>query len=316
MRTTASAGGAGTVKRRRPGFARKEERVAFAFLAPWLIGLVVFTLIPLVYSIWISLTDEQLLRAGTFIGLDNYAAVLGDDPYFWTAMRVTFSWVLLTVPLFMVSGLAIALLLNQKLPGMNTFRTVLYIPAVLSGVAVAVLWFVLLNGEFGAVNQVLRAIGIENPPYWFEDPGWAMPALAIVGLWGIGGNAVIYLAGLQNIPPHLYEAASIDGAGEGAKFRRITLPMLSPTLFFVLINSLVDALLVFPAAVFVISGGTFRGGPDDSLLFAMYYIYRKVFIEGLMGYGSAVAWLLTISGCLIVFAAFRLEKRFVYYETQ
>ena len=143
-----------------------------------------------------------------------------------------------------------------------------------------------------------------------------MPALAIVGLWGVGTNAVIYLAGLQNIPPHLYEAASIDGAGARAKFRRITLPMLSPTLFFVLLNSLADAILAFPAAVFVISGGTFRGGPDDSLLFAMYYIYRKVFIEGQMGYGSAVAWLLTISGGIVIFAAFRLEKRLVYYEAQ
>lgn len=301
---------------RRGNLARAEERAAYLFLAPWLVGIVVFLAIPLVYAVWISLTDEQLLRPGDFVGLGNYATILGSDPYFWTALRVTFSWVLLTTPLFMTAGLAVALLLNQKLPGMNVFRTILYIPAVLSGVAVAVLWFVLLNGEFGAVNQVLRAIGIENPPYWFEDPNWAMPALAIVGLWGIGGNAVIYLAGLQNIPPHLYEAASIDGAGATAKFRKITLPMLSPTLFFVLLNSLADAILAFPAAVFVISGGSFHGGPDDSLLFAMYYIYRKVFIEGLMGYGSAVAWILTLSGALVVFAAFRLEKRFVYYEAQ
>lgn len=301
---------------RRGNLARAEERAAYLFLTPWLVGIVAFLAIPLVYAVWISLTDEQLLRPGDFVGLGNYATILGSDPYFWTALRVTFSWVLLTTPLFMIAGLAVALLLNQKLPGMNIFRTILYIPAVLSGVAVAVLWFVLLNGEFGAVNQVLRAIGIENPPYWFEDPNWAMPALAIVGLWGIGGNAVIYLAGLQNIPPHLYEAASIDGAGATAKFRRITLPMLSPTLFFVLLNSLADAILAFPAAVFVISGGSFHGGPDDSLLFAMYYIYRKVFIEGLMGYGSAVAWILTLSGALVVFAAFRLEKRFVYYEAQ
>ena len=301
--------------RTRRSLARKEELAAFAFLTPWLVGIVAFLAVPLAYAIWISLTDEQLLRPGVFVGLDNYRAVL-DDGVFWHSLRVTFTWVLMTTPLFMIAGLGVALLLNQKLPGMNVFRTVLYIPAVLSGVAVAVLWFVLLNGEFGAVNQILRAIGIENPPYWFEDAGWAMPALAIVGLWGIGGNAVIYLAGLQNIPPHLYEAAAIDGAAGWAKFRKITLPMLSPTLFFVLINSLVDAILVFPAAVFVISGGTFRGGPDDSLLFAMYYIYRKVFIEGLMGYGSAIAWLLTISGCVVVLLAFRLERRFVYYETQ
>lgn len=293
-----------------------EERAAFAFLTPWLVGFVLFLIVPLLYAVWISMTDEQLLRPGVFVGLDNYATILGSDPYFWKAMQVTLTWVVFTVPLFMVSGLAVALLLNQKLPGMNLFRTILYVPAVLSGVAVAVLWFVLLNGEFGAVNQLLRAIGVENPPFWFEDPSWAMPALAIVGLWGIGGNAVIYLAGLQNIPPHLYEAASMDGAGGRAKFRHITLPMLSPTLFFVLINSLVDAVLVFPATVFVISGGTFRGGPDDSLLFAMYYVYRTVFIKGLMGYGSAVAWLLTITGCIVVFLAFRLERRFVHYETE
>ncbi len=292
-----------------------EERAAFAFLTPWIVGFVVFLMIPLLYAVWISMTDEQLLRSGVFVGFDNFATILGSDPYFWKAMQVTFTWVIFTVPLFMVSGLAVALLLNQKLPGMNLFRTILYVPAVLSGVAVAVLWFVLLNGEFGAVNQVLRAIGIQNPPYWFEESNWAMPALAIVGLWGIGGNAVIYLAGLQNIPPHLYEAASMDGAGGRAKFRNITLPMLSPTLFFVLINSLVDAVLVFPATVFVISGGTFRGGPDDSLLFAMYYVYRTVFIQGLMGYGSAVAWLLTIAGCVVVLLAFRLERRFVHYET-
>jgi multiple sugar transport system permease protein len=303
-------------KTRRTGLARAEERAALLFLTPWIVGVVLFLAIPLVYAVWISLTDEQLLRPGDFVGLDNYATILGSDPAFWKSVSVTFTWVLLVTPLFMIAGLAVALLLNQKLRGMNIFRTILYIPAVLSGVAVAVLWFVLLNGEFGAVNQGLRAIGIENPPYWFEDPSWAMPALAIVGLWGVGGNAVIYLAGLQNIPPHLYEAASIDGAGHRAKFRRITLPMLSPTLFFVLLNSLADAILAFPAAVFVISGGTFRGGPDDSLLFAMYYIYRKVFIEGLMGYGSAVAWLLTISGAIVVFAAFRLERRFVYYEAQ
>jgi multiple sugar transport system permease protein len=303
-------------RRRRNQLANAEERAAFLFMSPWFIGLIFFLVVPLVYATWISLTDEQLLRVGDFVGLDNYATVLTNDDSFWTSMRVTLSWVVMTTPLFMTAGLGVALLLNQKLPGMNVFRTILYIPAVLSGVAVAILWFVLLNGEFGAVNQLLRAIGIANPPYWFEDPTWAMPALAIVGLWGIGGNAVIYLAGLQNIPPHLYEAASIDGAGDWAKFRQITLPMLSPTLFFILINSLVGAILVFPATVFVISGGTFRGGPDDSLLFAMYYIYRKVFIEGLMGYGTAVAWLLTLAGCVVVFVAFRLERRFVYYETQ
>jgi multiple sugar transport system permease protein len=216
--------------------------------------------------------------------------------------------------LLLVVGLGVALLLNQRLPGMNGFRTLLYVPAVLSGVAVAVLWFMLLNGESGAVNQVLRALGWTDPPFWFDDADWAMPALAIMSLWGVGGGAVIFLAGLQNIPPHLYEAASIDGAGPLAKFRHITLPMLSPTLFFVLVNLVVDGLLVF-GPIFVISGGAYSGGPDDSLLFYMLYLYRKGFLEGQLGYAAALAWILTVVGVLLVWLTLRIERRFVFYES-
>jgi multiple sugar transport system permease protein len=289
-----------------------EGRIAFLFLLPWLIGLVAFLVVPLVWAIWISLTDEQIVRVGDFVGLANYQAILGDDPLFLQALGVTARWVLLTTPLFMASGLLLALLLNQRLPGMFLFRTILFVPAVLSGVAVAILWFVLLNGELGAVNQILRAFGIEDPPTWFRDPDWALPAVAIMGLWGVGGSAIIWLAGLQNIPPHLYEAAGIDGAGEVAKFRHITLPLLSSTIFFVLVNLLVDSLLIF-APVFIASGGTETGGPNNSLLFYMYYVYRKAFIEGDLGYGAALAWILTILGAVLVWVAFRFEKR-VYYQ--
>lgn len=289
-----------------------EGRVAFLFLLPWLIGLIVFLAIPLMWAVWISLTDDQIVRVGEFVGVANYQEILTDDPLFLLALGVTLRWILLTTPMFMVSGLLLALLLNQRLPGMFIFRTILFVPAVLSGVAVAILWFVLLNGDLGAVNQILRAVGVEDPPNWFRDPDWALPAVAVMGLWGVGGSAIIWLAGLQNIPPHLYEAAAIDGAGEAAKFRHITLPLLSGTIFFVLINLLVDSLLIF-APVFIASGGTQTGGPNNSLLFYMYYVYRKAFIEGDLGYGAALAWILTVLGALLVWVAFRFEKR-VYYQ--
>lgn len=289
-----------------------EGRVAVLFLLPWLVGLVVFLAIPLTWAVWISMTDEQIVRPGEFVGLANFQEILTDDPLFLHSLGVTARWIALTTPMFMVGGLLVALLLNQRLPGMYIFRTILFVPAVLSGVAVAILWFVLLNGDLGAVNQILRAVGIEDPPNWFRDPDWALPAVAVMGLWGVGGSAIIWLAGLQNIPPHLYEAAAIDGAGDGAKFRHVTLPLLSGTIFFVLINLLVDSLLIF-APVFIASGGTQTGGPNNSLLFYMYYVYRKAFVEGDLGYGAALAWILTFLGALLVWAAFRFEKR-VYYQ--
>ena len=297
--------------------SRKEERVAFAFLLPWFGGLLLLIAIPLLYAIWISLTDAFYLRPGQadFIGLDNFVEIFTDDAQFRKAVEVTVRWILLTTPLFLFTGLILSLLLNQRLRGMNFFRTILYVPAVLSGVAVTVLWINLFNPDLGAINGFLRAVGVANPPQWFRSPDWAMPALAVMGLWGIGGSAVIFLAGLQNIPPHLYEAASIDGAGGWAKFRNITLPMLSPTLFFLTVNAVIDALLVF-AQIWVVSGGSKNAGPDDSLLFYMYYVYLESFRDGQYGYGSALAWLLTIAGVLLVAFVFRFEKRFVYYETE
>lgn len=293
---------------------RQEERAAYLFLTPWFVGLGLLIVIPIAYAIYISLTDESLFRVGSFVGLDNYVDLFSDKLFF-RSLVVTLRWIVLSTPVFMVASLAISLLLNQRLPGMNMFRTLLYIPAVLSGVAVTVLWFVLLNGESGAVNQLLRSLGWADPPFWFEDADWAMPAVVLMGLWGVGGSAVIFLAGLQNIPPHLYEAAAIDGAGPVAKFRHVTLPLLSPTLFFVLINLVVDGLLLF-GPIFIISGGAYKGGPDDSLLFYMLYLYRKGFLEGQLGYAAAMAWILTLVGVGLVWLTFRLEKRFVYYETE
>jgi len=294
--------------------ARGEERAAYMFLAPWIAGFIFFLLIPLGWAVWLSFTDEQLLRPGAFIGLDNYVRAFTDDPSFYKALGVTISWIFIAVPLFLITGLVVALLLNQKLRGMSFFRTILYVPAVLSGVAIAVLWFTLLNSDLGAVNQLLRSIGIEDPPNWFQDPDFALWGVAIMGLWGVGTNAIIYLAGLQNIPPQLYEAAKVDGAGPWATFRNITLPLLSPTMFFLLIGELTAALVII-GPVIVISGGGGNAGPADSLLFYMLLLYRRGFVQGEMGYAAALAWILTVVGFVLVWTTFKLEKRFVFYQS-
>jgi len=296
----------------RPG-SQAEERAAYLFLAPWIAGFIFFLLIPLGWAVWLSFTDEQLLRPGQFIGFENYARAFTDDPSFYKALQVTLTWIVIAVPLFLISGLAVALLLNQKVPGMGFFRTILYVPAVLSGVAIAVLWFTLLNSDLGAVNQFLRSIGIEDPPNWFQDPDFALWGVAIMGLWGVGTNAIIYLAGLQNIPPDLYEAAGMDGAGPWQKFRHITLPQLLPTMFFLFIGELTAA-LVISGPVIVISGAGGAAGPADSLLFYMLLLYRRGFVEGQMGYAAALAWILTVIGLLLVWLTFKLEKRFVFYQ--
>ncbi len=292
---------------------RAEERTAYIFLAPWFAGFIFFLLIPLGWAVWLSFTDEQLLRPGQFVGFENYARAFTDDPSFWKALQVTLTWIVIAVPLFLISGLLVALLLNQKVRGMGFFRTILYVPAVLSGVAIAVLWFTLLNSDLGAVNQFLRSIGIEDPPNWFQDPDFALWGVAIMGLWGVGTNAIIYLAGLQNIPPDLYEAAGMDGAGPWQKFRHITLPMLSPTMFFLFIGELTAALVII-GPVIVISGAGGAAGPADSLLFYMLLLYRRGFVEGQMGYAAALAWILTVIGLMLVWVTFKLEKRFVFYQ--
>lgn len=299
--------------RRGPG-SRAEERAAYLFLSPWIIGVVFFLVVPLGWAVWLGFTDEQLLRSGNFIGLDNYVRAFTRDESFYKALGVTLTWILIAVPLFLISGLLVALLLNQKMPGMSFFRTILYVPAVLSGVAIAVLWFTLLNGDLGAVNQVLRSIGIEDPPDWFRDPDFALWGVAIMSIWGLGTNAIIYLAGLQNIPPDLYEAASMDGAGPWGKFFNITLPLLSPTMFFLLIGELTAALVII-GPIIVISGAGGAAGPADSLLFYMLLLYRRGFVQGEMGYAAALAWILTVIGLLLVWLTFKLEKRFVFYQS-
>jgi ABC-type sugar transport system permease subunit len=243
------------------------------------------------------------------VGLGNYARMLADHR-FAQSISVTLRYVILAVPLFMVTGLGLALLLNAKLPGIGVFRTILFVPSILAGVAVAVLWLQVLHPETGILNEVLRTLGVEHPPRWLSSADWAVPAVVLTGIWTIGGGAIIYLAGLQNIPPHLYEAAELDGAGAPSRFRHITLPMLSPTLFFVFITTLIGAFQVFDVA-FVLGGSRGGGGP---LLFYLLNLWNEGFRNGRYGYASALAVVFVAVAAVVVIVAVWLSEKLVYYE--
>jgi multiple sugar transport system permease protein len=238
--------------------------------------------------------------------------MLFDDRTFWVSIRVTLKFMVLSVPLYLVCGLLLSLLLNLKVRGINLFRTIFFLPAVLSGVAVAVLWVALLNPDVGAVNEILQRLGMSDPPRWLDSPTWAVPSVVLVGLWGIGGGAIIYLSGLQNISAQLYEAALLDGAGPWQRFRYVTLPMLTPTLLFVLITGLIDAFQVFDLAYVLSRGG--QQGLGDSLQFYLINLWNEAFQNGRYGYASALSWVMVLAAAAVILVIFRTSGRWVYYE--
>lgn len=289
---------------------RREARNGWIFISPWLIGMAVFTVGPIIASAVISTTQWNLLDPPQFVGWDNYAR-LGADPDFLNSVRVTGLYVLIGVPLFLIAGLALALILNVKLRGMRVFRTVMFLPAVLSGVAVAVLWMQLLN-DTGPLNQLLRSVGIANPPGWLTSPSWAVPAVILIGVWGVGGGAIIYLSGLQNIPAQLYEQAMVDGAGPIRSFFSITLPLLTPTLLFTLLTGIIAAFQVFDLA-FILGGP--RGGAGGSLSFYLLYVWSEAFRNGRFGYASALAWIFVVFAAGVIVLILKTSDRWVHDET-
>lgn len=294
--------------------SRKENRAGYLFALPWLIGLVVFLIGPIVASVLLSFTNWNLISPARWVGLENYRDMIHSRD-FWQSIKVTLFYASLSVPLYLILGLSLAVLLNQRLRGMYVFRTILFLPTVLSGVAVAVLWVSLLNPDLGVVNQVLQAIGIDDPPRWLLSPTWAVPAIVLMGVWGIGGGAIIYLAGLQNIPPALYQAARVDGANAWQTFRYITLPLLTPTLLFTLLIGLIEAFQVFDTA-FVLGGGGGQGGTRGSLLFYVLNLWNEGFRNGRFGYASALAWVLVVVAAIVILLVFKTSSRWVYYESE
>ena len=287
--------------------SRREAITFYLTISPWLIGFLAFTLVPMVISLYLGFTRWDLFASPRWIGLENYSR-MANDPLFWQALKVTTIYTLVYVPAEMIGGLGLALLVNQKVRGVGGFRTIFYLPSVLAGVAYVVLWMWIFNPQGGLLNTLLGAIGIQGPR-WLIDPDWALPSLLLMTFWGWGRAMVIFLAGLQGVPAELYEAAAIDGAGDWAKFRRVTIPMITPTILFTLILSVISTFQTFTSA-FVAT----NGGPLDATLFYVLYIYRQAFQFFRMGYAAAMAWVLFIIVLALTLILFRSGQFWVYYE--
>lgn len=282
----------------------------YAFLLPWLIGFFALTLGPIVASLYLSFTRYDLLTAPTWIGFANYETMFTDDYRLKDSIRVTFEYVFLSVPLRLAFALGIAVLLNQGLRFLNLYRTIYYIPSLLGGsVAISVLWKQVFDKE-GVFNQGLALLGIEGPA-WISNPGYAIYSLIGLSVWQFGAVMIIFLAGLKQIPLELYEAATVDGAGKARKFLRITLPLLTPVLFFNLTITLIQSFQTFTKA-FIISGGS--GGPINSTLLYSLYLYIKGFTFLDMGYAAAMAWVLLLIIAGFTGMLFLSSRYWVFYS--
>ncbi|MCL6431516.1 MAG: sugar ABC transporter permease [Anaerolineae bacterium] len=287
---------------------RREAIWAYVLISPWIIGFIIFTAGPMVASLFLSMTNYDVVNPPAFLGASNYVKMFTQDRQFWHALRVTLTYAVVAVPLGLTFGFMLALMLNARIPGVSVWRTVYYMPSVVSGVAVAILWSTLFNARFGIVNWVLSWFGIKGPA-WLSSPNWALPALIIMSLWGVGGGMIIYLAGLQGIPTTLYDAAKVDGANAWHQLRHVTLPMMTPIIFYNLVMGVIGTFQYFTNA-YVMT----RGGPVEATLFYNLYLYFNAFSYMKMGYASALAWVLFVIVLLLTLLIFRSSAAWVYYE--
>jgi multiple sugar transport system permease protein len=296
-------------KAKMTGRERREAWEAAAFLSPWIIGFVLFTGGPIVASLVMSFfrwDPSDLNNPTDFIGLANYREMLRDERVALSLYN-TVVYAVLYIPSAIAVALALAMLLNQKLPGMRFFRTILYLPTLTQGVATFVLWRIVYDADDGPLNRFL-GLFMSHPPGWLIDPAWSKPAIVLMNLWGVGGMMLIFLAGLQNIPRQLYEAAAIDGAGTWRQFTHVTLPMLTPTILLNMIMATIGAFKVFEAA-YILTGG----GPARSTLFYAYYVFNRAFVYFNMGYASAMAWLLFVIILVLTSIQLRYSRKWVQY---
>lgn len=281
----------------------------YVFLIPWILGLIIFILGPIFACLYFSFTDYEGTGAAHWVGLANYVKAFTDDNLFWPSIGRTFEYAIIVVPVGLIGSLFLAVMLNRTLKGISFFRTFFFIPTLTPAVALALLWVWLLDPTVGPIDTVLKSIGLPGPA-WLQSPAWALPAIVIINLWAsMGGNTmIIFLAGLQGVPQELLEASEIDGAGRWAKFRHVTLPMISPTFLFNLILGVIGALKVFTTAFVATSGG-----PQYATWFFALDIYQQAFAYFRMGYGSALAWIFVI--VLVAFTYFQLvlSRKWVYY---
>jgi len=309
-------GTAGGVTRRQ----MHQLRLGLLFASPWIVGLLVFNVYPIVASLYLSFTNYDLINVPHFVGLTNYRDLFANDPLFMTALTNTFSFALASIVLGTVVDVGIALLLNTRVRGIGFYRTCFFLPSIVPFVAGVMVWIWMLNPQFGFVNSVLSLLGITGPS-WFADPAWSKPALVLLGLWTSGQAVIIYLAAMQDVPRTLYEAAEIDGAGPLRKVVTITLPMITPAFLFNVVIGIIAAFQYFTQAF--IAGGTgagagsatgiAAGAPEDSTLFVVLHLYNNAFGYLRMGYASAIAWVLTLIILAITLAVLRSSGRWVYY---
>lgn len=300
-----------TTLRKRPGrsSARRREAVeGFLCIAPWLLGFLLFTAGPMLASVWLALTDYEILRPIHFTGLTNFTKAT-QDPLFAKSLWNTLVYTALYVPLHMITALLAALLLNVNVRGIKTYRVIFYIPSIMPAVATAFLWMWIFNPNYGLANALLDLVGLP-PQKWLFDETLAKPSFVLMALWGLGSAMIVFLAGLQGVDPILYEAAKIDGANTWTQFWRITLPMLTPVLFFNLIIGIIGSFQVFTTAYIATNGG-----PNNATLFYVLYIYNQGWKFAKMGYASALAWVLFVLVLLLTLVQFKMANRWVYYET-
>jgi multiple sugar transport system permease protein len=292
--------------------ARREAGWGLLFLSPWLFGFLAFTIIPIVASLVLTFTNYTLTQSEStrFVGLANYRTLFADSQV-WASLLVTLRYGAIALPVAMILPLALALLMNNKyLVAKSLFRTLFYFPFIIPFVAAIFIWRGMLSSDFGWINYWLRGLGVENPPRWLNDTNWVYPGYVILGLWGIGNAMVINLAALQSVPTELYDSAKIDGAGAWARLRHITLPMISPVLFYLLILEVVGLFQYFIVPL-VVNNGT--GEPGGATMFYNLYLYKTFFTYQNMAYGSTMAWLMFVIILLVTLVLFRTANRWVYY---
>jgi multiple sugar transport system permease protein len=300
---------------RRPFWTMSRREVAWAyfFISPWIIGFIAFTGGPMLASLYYSFAEYNIIDAPQWLGLANYGELFS-DPLFWKSLQVTVYYASLALPLGLLVGFFLAVLLNQKIPGVNLWRTLYYLPSVIAGVAVALMWMRIFNPRIGLLNPLLEKLfGIKGPG-WLQDPDWAMPALVIMSLWSVGGSMIIYLAGLQGVPTTLYDAAKVDGANLWQRFRHVTLPMVTPVIFYNLVMGMIGAFQYFTQVYVIGSANANVGGPARATLFYNLYLYQNAFRYFDMGYASAMAWVLLLIVLVLTALVFRSSQVWVYYE--
>jgi multiple sugar transport system permease protein len=297
-------------RRGRASWRARERSAGYVFLTPWLLGLLGVTALPTLYSLYLSFTNYDLFTTPQWVGLDNYQKMFTNDPIFWHAVRVTVTYAVVAVPIKLAAALGVALLLQRERRGVGWIRALFYLPSLLGGsVALAIVWQAMFGGG-GAVNHLLALFGIHGKA-WVNDPSTALGTLVLLGAWQFGAPMVIFLAGLKQIPVELYEAAAVDGAGRWRSFWKITLPMLSPVLFFNLVLEMIHAFQTFTPA-FVISNGL--GGPVDSTMVYTLYLYLKGWSDFEMGYASAMAWVFLAVVGVLTAVLFSTGRLWVHYS--